>query len=159
MGSGMEISVGMPLDDDGYIDRECPVCERRFRWRYGVSAELVETSAQLTEYYCPYCGTAAEADQWWTPEQVEYIHASAIAALRPELEEKFRDATASIGRTGLVDVRFETASPEPPRPVFVEDDETATTVASPCHPDEPVKLFGDWSPPIHCSVCGARYVV
>jgi len=154
----MEISVDVPLDDDGYVDRECPNCERPFRWRYGPSSETARTNVELTQYHCPYCGIEAAADQWWTREQVQHMQASAMAAYMPEVEHQLRQAANGLNRTGFLETKVNVSPPAPPTPLFVDDVPT-TAVASPCHPDEPVKLIGELEPSIHCLVCGREYTI
>lgn len=46
------VRVDMPLDDDGFLRRECPTCERQFKWRPG-SEENVEDVKAPEMYYCP----------------------------------------------------------------------------------------------------------
>lgn len=154
----MDMRVEMPLDDDGYVDRECPACRKPFRCLIEWSSDTPTLGADLDVFHCPYCGMAAEADQWWTPEQVEYLRSSAITALMPEIEGQLRDLANSISQTGYLSAEFKAPQIGPARPIFVEDLET-TTVASPCHPGEPVKLIGEWQAPIHCFECGAEYAV
>ncbi len=31
----MSFPIELPLDDDGYLRRQCPTCERLFKWHYG----------------------------------------------------------------------------------------------------------------------------
>lgn len=143
----MGVTVEFPLDEDGYLDRECPNCETQFRWRHGVDVREGSGAADLTQYYCPYCGVAAEADQWWTQEQVEYLQARAIEGVIPEISERLRGWAT-----------FEPSGHPMPAPLFVRD-LPLTTVASPCHPEEPVKLIDGWRNPLSCLSCGAEYVI
>lgn len=68
---GVRIPVSLPIDDEGYFDRQCPSesCGATFKvlfedWRDKVSDEQV---------FCPICRFEAKADSWNTPEQVEYV--------------------------------------------------------------------------------------
>ena len=36
------MEVSFPLDSDGFIRRECPHCEREFKWHHGPANEGVE---------------------------------------------------------------------------------------------------------------------
>ena len=74
-----EISIGMPLDDNGFFDRECPneECGRHFKvlfedWKTRVADERV---------FCPFCRHEAPAEEWNTPEQVEHIKSAGTAAM------------------------------------------------------------------------------
>jgi hypothetical protein len=68
-----KVTLGMTisLDSDGFLRRECPTCERDFKWRpsEGEAEEAVE-SANDAGYFCPYCGVQAPVDAWLTSAQV-----------------------------------------------------------------------------------------
>lgn len=72
---GVRVPISLPIDDEGYFDRQCPSeeCGANFKvlfedWRDKVSDEQV---------FCPICRFETTADTWNTPEQVEYISAVA----------------------------------------------------------------------------------
>ncbi|GGT27906.1 hypothetical protein GCM10010271_34830 [Streptomyces kurssanovii] len=35
MGRDMEIPMNLPLDNDGFVRRECPHCVSQFKWHHG----------------------------------------------------------------------------------------------------------------------------
>jgi hypothetical protein len=153
----VEIEVPLPLDSEGYLRRECPQCEREFKWHDGPIEGAPPDPPDAEEYFCPYCGQPAALDQWWTPEQVEVLQAAAMHEVLPRLETELEDSLRPINRTGLLTASVESQPHNPPPPLFEDDDMVA--VASPCHPYEPVKVVDGWSDPLHCLVCGSAYVV
>jgi hypothetical protein len=50
----VSLSVPMPLDPDGFLRRECPTCERQFKWM-AATEEDEGTPQPEGGYYCPYC--------------------------------------------------------------------------------------------------------
>jgi hypothetical protein len=52
--------VSLPLDEDGCLRRECPVCERQFKWwptpDHKVDAE--EMRGEIEAYICPHTVTS-----------------------------------------------------------------------------------------------------
>ncbi len=74
------VSIDIPLDDDGYYDRECPatVCQATFK----VLFEDWKNKVRDEEVFCPRCRKAAPATQWHTQEQVKYIESAAIAKIQ-----------------------------------------------------------------------------
>ncbi len=151
----MELNIEMPLDDDGYLDRECPSCERRFRWHDGPISDSPVDAPEAEEFHCPYCGQPAATDQWWTREQVETLQQTALAAAIPEITRELGEANDS---TSFLTAEVHADPILQPPPLFVDDAQTVT-VTSPCHPYEPVKLLNEWIDPLHCLVCGAPYRV
>jgi hypothetical protein len=68
----LRISTRIPPDAEGFFGRECPSCERQFRV-YMADARAFEGDA----LFCPYCGTHAPTDQYWTKEQIAYARSHA----------------------------------------------------------------------------------
>lgn len=156
MSEDFTVSVSLPLDDDGFLRRECPRCVREFKWfTHGdgdPDAELAE------QYFCPLCGAASGADEWWTPAQLEYAQAMASPDIEQFVNDSIRDALQGskylrVSPGSGVDMDIETPEPliEPNDMVIVE---------SPCHPNEPLKVPDEVvDVPIHCLVCGAAFAV
>src|SRR5262245_7616148 len=74
---GLKVSVSIPTDKEGYLDRECPSpeCLSEFKvheddWRGKVRDE---------EVFCAFCGHTADSDKWWTQEQLKHAEKAAMA--------------------------------------------------------------------------------
>jgi len=147
--SNEEIRVPVPLDDDGFLRRECPACGREFKWFYSEDSEPVPTDG----YACPYCAQTADADSWFTQAQIDVVHdAVGREIVDPMLDEFGREMRhASRGSFVQVDV---TSSPRPPRPQLTEPNDM-TRVDPSCHPKEPIKVLENWTDTVHCIVCAA----
>jgi len=144
--------VSIPLDDDGFLRRECPHCEREFKWLSGGG----EDSSPPEGYCCPYCGQRAEDDQWFTRGQLRVIEASieenVLAPQLRELQDSLRGLADTSG--GLLEFKVDVDSQEPSRPRRLTEPNDMTRVDFDCHPDEPVKIEDDWPGLVHCLVCG-----
>ena len=151
------VQVSMPLDDDGFLRRECPACERQFKWRPG-SDEAVEVAEAPEVYYCPYCAEPADTGSWWTPQQLEYAQQYAAAeVLGPKLEG-FRRSVAGMNQPGsIVRISMDVTLPNAPEPLTEPND--MVRVDFPCHPDEPLKVIEDRVSEVACLVCGIRYPI
>lgn len=153
MDDEIRISVSLPLDADGFLRRECPVCEHEFKWfshdeRYP-EAEPVE------QYFCPLCGAAAGVDEWWTPAQLEFAQGSA----GPDLDRVVQDAVADAfkGIKGVTikpgrDLTLDIPTPEP-----LSEPNDMVIVEPPCHPNEPVKVPESATDRIYCLICGSPF--
>jgi hypothetical protein len=146
-------SIQLPLDRDGFLRRECPHCLEGFKWHHGPTADRPEGEVDPAVYYCPRCGATAGPDQWWTQEQLVFIHESAagpaVREISDELEKAFR------GVKGLTYKRGELDEPEPPTALHEPDD--MIVVAPPCHPWEPVKVPEEAAARVHCLLCGEPF--
>jgi hypothetical protein len=143
------LSFAVPLDADGFLRRECPHCEREFKWRPTPEGEE-GVDAPEDGYVCPYCATRAPQDHWWTKRQLE--HATGLAAseiLGPELKrlERKSDPDAFFS----FEVKAEIPSKPDPLP---DEPNDMRRVDFDCHPSEPIKIADDWPEAVHCLICG-----
>jgi hypothetical protein len=168
-------SLSFPLDEDGFLRRECPFCKREFKVgippeeRAG-SAESVPDSFMLsddqaavpeqeeqgTEYHCPYCGQTAGKNSWWTQEQVAYIH-TVLQNVAAELinENLIRPLKRSLGRPkpGLITVTFQGREIDHQEEWLPAEPNDMTRSLLACC-DREIKISDDWSGRVHCYFCG-----
>lgn len=144
------MSMPLPLDSDGFLRRDCPSCEREFKW-YPTPKEEQGTPAREGGYFCPYCAVQAPEGSWWTKAQIASAEYQVYdTVVRPELD-KLADATNGVSG-GFVDVSIERNDPQKP-PALTESNDMRR-VDFDCHPSEPVKVVDEWKEPAHCLVCG-----
>jgi hypothetical protein len=58
----MDIRVPIPLDEEGFVRRQCSKCRWEFKWHYGPANEEAEAEPSAAVYYCPLCGEPAPSD-------------------------------------------------------------------------------------------------
>lgn len=151
--SDLEISVNFPLDSHGFLRRACPACSREFKWW---SIEGDATSSLPERYFCPYCGSSASPDEWFTPEQRTHIETVVFdEVLGPSLEdltESLQQMSRSLGGLGGFTASVEPTERRQAAPVFEPDDMKQIIFA--CHPNEPIKVKEPWGEAVHCLICG-----
>lgn len=74
------VSVPISDDDEGYFDRECPSEECLFQFK--ILSEDWKEKVRDEEVFCPFCGHSADADKWWTREQIEHAKQAALAQIK-----------------------------------------------------------------------------
>jgi hypothetical protein len=155
----MDIALTLPLDQDGFLRRECSKCEQQFKWHDGPANEDVETEPAPPAYYCPFCGEPAGEDSWWTQEQIAFIEGTAEPAMMRECERERKDTlgSSSSRRSGI---RFEFKGGDIPAvPAALTEPDDMQIIASPCHSYEPIKVPDDATGPFHCLICGQKFAV
>lgn len=101
---GVKITISLPDDADGYLDRLCQhvECKAEFKvfsddWSGKVADEKV---------YCPLCRHEAESGEWNTPKQQKYIEEVGKAELQKQLNNAFRSDSRKFNsrqpRGGLI---------------------------------------------------------
>ena len=150
------LSVSVPLDSDGFLRRECPTCEREFKWWTSPDqADDEETPVPDGGYFCPYCAIQAPPDAWHTRPQIAmYEGFAAREVLGPEIK-KLQSALGDVGTNsgGLIEPKLDYELPPEPEPLSEDDDMRRVDFS--CHPDEPVKVLDGWEKPVHCLLCGS----
>ena len=131
--------------------RECPTCEREFKWRI---AEEGEESAEVGEsgYFCPYCAVPADQGEFFTKAQWELVQTKAMSGLA----DQFGESLSGLERhSGPIEISVtHTPAPEP-QPLPDEPDDMRRVDPS-CHPQEPIKVPEEWTGSIHCLICGNK---
>ena len=153
MSDEVRISVSMPLDDDGFLRRECPTCEQEFKWFHHVEDD--GDAEVVSQYFCPLCGEPSAPDTWWTPTQLEYAQRSAGPELDRLVQDSINDAFGglkSLTYTPNSNFSLDIPTPDP----LIEPNDM-TIVEPPCHPNEPLKVPEPSLDRIYCLVCGEPF--
>lgn len=153
----MEVSMTLPLDE-GFLRRECPNCERQFKWHSGPTEGRPDDVADPPVYWCPYCGVTAPVDEWWTTEQLEHAQ-STIAG--PVMEMVADELSSALPKQtgGLISITSEISYEGPETPTAMHEPADMIVVEPPCHPWEPIKIDDAWSEPLHCLLCGTAFAL
>lgn len=70
-----EMSIKINPDEDGYVGRECPDCEKYFKIKFGTGLP------KTTDCYCPYCNHNGPHSKFWTKQQLDYAKSVALNRL------------------------------------------------------------------------------
>jgi len=154
MDGRIEVSIEMPVDDDGFLRRQCPSCDQQFKWYAHDSGD--PDAEPVHQFFCPLCGAGAAVDDWSTPEQVDHARHAAGPTLDRYLQDAVADAFKGVkGMAGFKPDRgFSLGLPDPD-PLTEENDMSA--VVPPCHPNEPIKVPDGMLERVHCLICGAGF--
>jgi DNA-directed RNA polymerase subunit RPC12/RpoP len=151
-----EVTLGMsvPLDSDGFLRRECPTCEREFKWLPNSDDETEDAAAPDGGYFCPYCGIQAPDGQWFTKAQIELAQNMVATQVVGPMLDDFTRGLQNVGRRsgGLLSVSGRYDAPDEMDPLTEVDDMRRADFE--CHPSEPVKVLDDWDTPVRCLICG-----
>lgn len=153
MSDEIRVQVSLPLDDDGFLRRECPRCEREFKWfNHGDGDRDAEV---VDQYFCPLCGESSGPESWWTPSQLEHAQGSAGPEIDQFLGEALSDAFRGV--KGLTFTPNPNLSLEIPTPEPLSELNDMAIVEPPCHPNEPIKVPEEALARLHCLVCGEPF--
>lgn len=118
---GVQIPIDMPLDDNGYFDRECPhsECGASFKVLFDDWRDKVPGAAA----FCPKCGVRDDPTQFNTEPQSRYIQEVATAYATEQLNQAFKRAARRTKpkklSAGLFDVQMSVSYYAGPTPVVL----------------------------------------
>ena len=137
-------AISMPLDSDGFVRRECPTCEREFKWLPSDHDE--SATPDPSGYYCPYCAVQAN-DGWLTKPQAEAARAT---VMRDVVDPMLDDFAQNLSRNSSGMFKANVNRQRSPGPPELSEPDDMRRVDFPCHPSEPLKVLEDWTGPLHC---------
>lgn len=73
---GNTFSIPIDVDENGYLGRECPECEKYFKITPGTG--ITEGTPPC---HCPYCGHVGGQDDFFTKAQIEYAQSIVMRQL------------------------------------------------------------------------------
>ena len=136
------IPVTICSDEKGYFDRECP--NEDCLYTFKVLMKDWEEKVSNEEAHCPLCGYIADADKWWTQDQLEKMQEIALSwamsHLQKELDKSFKKLAHSTRNNKYVRITYKPGR----RVTFVNN---------------PIGQRDEWETEICCEKCGMHYSV
>ncbi len=136
----ISISLRLLLDKDGFLRRECPHCRRQFKQWQGTRDDTHESPEA---YYRPYCYASADADTWYTAQQIEYIQQQAMAEVVGPHLYRLQEQIEQASHNGLFRIEMDAPLMVEPEPLVECND--MVQLAFPCHVEEPIKVDEQWN--------------
>ena len=93
---GQSISVGIEMDERGYLDKQCPSTECKFVFK--VNGEDWINRFRDEAVWCPFCRHEAPADQWFTPEQIKHSELEAKTVAQAKIRNALRSSARKFNR-------------------------------------------------------------
>ncbi|MCP9804291.1 hypothetical protein KBY75_12000 [Cyanobium sp. T1G-Tous] len=91
-------SVTIEKDEEGYLGRECPECEKYFKIKPGTGVP------DFSDCYCPYCRHLGPQDHFWTKQQIEYAQSVAINKVSGDLLDMMKKMEAKPKRNQFISI-------------------------------------------------------
>lgn len=83
--NGDQFHIPLPQDENGYLGRECPECEKYFKLTPGTGVPDEDQT------YCPYCGHRASQNDFATKDQIEYATSLIQQYVHDEFHKMFKN--------------------------------------------------------------------
>lgn len=87
MGNNMDFSIQIPMDEKGFVGRECPEpdCEGYFKVMLGTGLK-----GEGLPCHCPYCGFEGSMDQFWTKKQLDYVKSIVAGKVKDHIYQELK---------------------------------------------------------------------
>ena len=109
---GNQFSIPIPRDENGFLGRECPECERYFKITPGTGL-----TGENLPCNCPYCGHSASQDQFFTKAQVEYAKSVVINKVTGAVIKDLKSLEFNHRPKGPLGIGFSMKVEGRPRPI------------------------------------------
>lgn len=174
----VQLNVSMPLDDEGYFRRECPLCMKEFKVlltkeelsdfeQKSMDSFMLEKDASNeneeglkdesnSEHHCPYCGQAAAKKSWWTKEQLDYVKVYAENIIAKIVNESLIQPLKKLGSqsaSGFVTVKVESKELPQKEPWISPENNDMQVFDLPCC-QRKIKIDDTVKQIVYCFFCG-----
>jgi len=139
----MEIKLSMPTDNKGLTGRECPVCKKYFKIKFGTGLK------GPVPCHCPYCNYIAPHDQFWTEEQINYVKSVALNYVSNELLKTFKKSEVKAKPNQLISFEIKVKGKPTPIAYYSERDLEQNVLCKNCTLE--YAIYGKFG---YCPDCG-----
>ena len=176
--SNIEFRVSIPLDDDHFLRRECPLCNREFKVlvpeediedmisrrikifmiEENIDIQDEEEQKEDIELICPYCGQRSDINEWWTKEQLEYMYVfvhNYVADIANKTINNLENMSKNMN-SGLISMRIEGQRMSKKEPWISSEINDMKFHELPCC-NTHIKIIEDWDDSIYCHYCEFKY--
>jgi uncharacterized protein YbaR (Trm112 family) len=112
----MEIKLTIPTDKNGFIGRECPVCKKYFKIKFGTG---LKDSAHC---HCPYCNHIASHDYFWTRDQLNYVESYIHNCAEKHILDRLKKLETKPKRNQLISLEIKVKGKLTPIAYYAEKD-------------------------------------
>lgn len=115
--AGDAFQVEIPVDDEGFLGRECPnsECLGYFKIEPGTGLE-----GENLRCRCPYCGFVGDHQDFWTQDQIEYVTSVLGKAVADELSQALKKLERKPQRGELFSIGIEVETKPYPIQYYAE---------------------------------------
>lgn len=144
--------IGIPLDEDGYLEMECDFCKNRFMLHKNVYG-----SEENLHFFCPICGLPNATNTFFCPEVLEKARQIAENYAMEQINAMLDKSFKGLSKNKYVKVKTKKARPEPEKELY-EPTRIYETVKMDCC-DLYVKTQNfDKEIGVYCPVCGGAKI-
>lgn len=144
----MDLSISIPLDEDGFIEMECDYCKNRFMLHQTVYSD----DANL-HFFCPICGLPNAINTFYCEEVLEAAQQMALNYLSDEIQKQLSPSIRQFNRNGLLKMSLKVPDREPEKELYKPINEYVLTHQYCCEIDVKTLEF-DNQIGIYCPICG-----
>lgn len=145
----ISVEASIPLDDDGFLRRQCHGCGREFKIP-------VEDGEVADLNYCPYCRADDDEHDWHTDEQLEYYQQLLMNALMPELGAELKKMAHDLEKSsgGLLTAKVDVPDEED---AFIRPEGPDMKLATCPQCEAAFKIEQYWLEDVTCISCGDAF--
>lgn len=140
--------IGIPVDEDGFLEMECDFCKNRFM----IHSDIFKDESYL-HFFCPICGLPNQTNTFYCPEILEKAQQIALNYMYEELDRQLGKAMKGFNKNGLVKMSMKVPKKEPEKELYKPANEYEFVQLDCCSSSVKVQYL-DKEIGIYCPLCG-----
>lgn len=152
MSNTKTFEIGIPLDDDGFLEMECDFCKNRFMLH-----KDVYSNEEFLNFFCPICGLPNATNTFFCPEVLDKAQQMAANYAMEQINAMLDKSFKGLNKSKFIKVTTKKSKPEPEKELY-EPTQIYETVKLECC-DLYVKTQNfDKEIGFYCPVCGGANI-
>lgn len=152
MSNTQTFTIGIPLDEDGYLEMECDFCKNRFM----LHNEVYGNEENL-HFFCPICGLPNATNTFFCPEVLEKAQQMAANYAMEQITTMLDKSFKGINKSKFVKVKTKKAKPELEKELYEPTQVYEITKMDCCNLCVKIQNF-DKEIGFYCPVCGGAKI-
>lgn len=140
--------IGIPVDEDGFLEMECDFCKARFM----LHKDTFQDESFL-HFFCPVCGLPNGTDTFYCPEVLEKAEQMALNYMYEEISRTLGQSIKKINQSGFLKMTMDIPKKEPEKELYQSVNEYDTVRLDCCHSTVKIQYL-DKEIGIYCPLCG-----
>lgn len=144
--------IGIPLDEDGYLEMECDFCKNRFMLHKDVYG-----SEEHLHFFCPICGLPNATNTFFCPEVLEKAQQIAANYAMEQINAMLDKSFKGLNKNKFVKVKTKKVKLEPEKELYEPSQIYEMVRMDCCNVHVKAQNF-DKEIGIYCPICGGANI-
>lgn len=144
--------IGIPLDEDGYLEMECDFCKNRFMLHKDVYG-----NEENLHFFCPICGLPNDTNTFFCTEVLEKMQQIAANYALSQIDAMLDQSFKGLNKSKFIKVTTKKSKPEPEKELYEPSQIYEMIKMDCCEAYVKTQNF-DREIGVYCPICGGAMI-